>query len=73
MTDGAISPDGSGYVLRDYGDAVLYAGLPPGREVARIPLPYQFQGEAITWAADGLSLLIAGERDDRLLRVALPV
>ena len=72
LTDGAISPDGTRYVLRDYGDAVLYSGLPPERELTRIPLPYQFQGEAMSWAADGLSLLIAGERDNRLLRVALP-
>jgi len=69
ITDGAISPDGSRYVLRDYFDAVIYQGPPPGREVRRIYLPAQPQGEAITWSSDGRSLLIASERDDRLLRV----
>jgi hypothetical protein len=72
ITDGAISPDGTKYVLRDYVDAVVYSGLPPGREIARIALPYQFQGEAITWSADSRSLLIASERDDRLLKVNIP-
>jgi hypothetical protein len=72
ITDGAISPRGDRYVLRDYFDAVIYQGLPPGREVARIYLPAQPQGESITWSADGASLLIASERDDRLLRVRVP-
>ena len=72
ITDGAISPDGTKYVLRDYVNAVVYSGLPPGREIARIALPYQFQGEAITWSADSRSLLIASERDDRLLKVNIP-
>ncbi len=73
ITDGAISPLGDRYVLRDYVDAVIYDGLPPGREVARIRLPYQTQGEAITWSADGRSLLVASERDDRLIRVSVPL
>lgn len=72
ITDGAISLRGDRYVLRDYFDAVIYQGLPPGREVARIYLPSQPQGESITWSADGGSLLIASERDDRLLRVRVP-
>lgn len=72
ITDGAISPQGDRYVLRDYFDAVVYQGLPPGRQVARIYLPAQPQGESITWSADGKSLLIASERDDRLLRVNVP-
>lgn len=72
ITDGAISPDGTKYVLRDYVNAVVYSGLPPGREVARIALPYQFQGEAITWTSDSRALLIASERDDRLLTVNIP-
>ena len=73
VTDGAVSPDGLRYVLRDYDDAYVYAGLPPGRKIATIPLPFQLQGEAITWAPDGRSLLIASERDKRLLRVTLPM
>ena len=73
ITDGAVSPLGDRYVLRDYVDAVIYDGLPPGREVARIRLPYQTQGEAISWSADGRSLLVASERDDRLIRVPVPL
>jgi len=72
ITDGAVSPDGDRYVLRDYVDAVVYRGLPPGREIARIPLPLQMQGEAIAWAADGQSLLSASERDVRLIRIPIP-
>lgn len=71
ITDGAVSPGGDRYVLRDYVDAVIYRGLPPGREIARIPLPLQLQGEAIAWAPDGESLLVTSERDDRLIRVPL--
>lgn len=73
ITDGAVSPLGDRYVLRDYVDAVIYDGLPPGREVARIRLPYQTQGEAISWSADGRSLLVTSERDDRLIRVPVPL
>ena len=73
ITDGAVSPQGDRYVLRDYVDAVIYEGLPPGREVARIRLPYQTQGEAISWSGDGRSLLVTSERDDRLIRVSVPL
>ena len=69
ITDGAVSPDGSRYVLRGYVDAVIFAGLPPGPEQQRVYLPFQLQGEAITWTPDGLALLVAGERDNHLLRV----
>lgn len=71
VTGGAVSPDGTRYVLRDYVNAIIYEGLPPGNEVARIDLPLQVQGEAITWTADGSALLIASERDDRLIRVPI--
>jgi hypothetical protein len=37
-----------------------------------IDLPVQPQGEAITWTSDGRALLIASERDDRLIRVEVP-
>lgn len=72
ITDGAVSPDGRRYVLRDYFDAVVYDGLPPGREVARFSLPPQTQGEAIAWSSDGRALLTASESENRLLRVPLP-
>ena len=72
VTDGAVSPNGSRYVLRDYVDAEVFEGLPPGRNPRTVYLPVQFQGEAVTWTLDGTALLVASERDDRLLRVELP-
>ena len=72
ITDGAVSPLGDRYVLRTYFDATVYSGLPPGRAQRTFDLPGQFQGEAITWTADGTALLVAGERDARLLRVEIP-
>lgn len=72
VTDGAVSPDGSRYVLRDYVNARIWDGLPPGRPTGEFPLPFQVQGEAITWTADGAALLIASEADRRLLRVVPP-
>jgi hypothetical protein len=72
VTDGAVSPDGTRYVLRDYVNGTMFEGLPPGRNAREFPLPLQFQGEAITWTADGRALLVASERDSRLLRVELP-
>lgn len=72
VTDAAVAPDGSRYVVRDYTEARVYGGLPPGPLLERVPLPRQVQGEAVTWAPDGRALLIASESDDRLLRVELP-
>lgn len=72
VTDGAIAPLGDRYVLRTYFDATVYSGLPPGRRQVTFDLPGQFQGEAVTWTADGKALLVAGERDTRLLRVEIP-
>ena len=76
VTDGSVSGDGSRTVLRDYVSAYVYTGLPSAASFAtapvRVPLPRQAQGEAVAWAADGTALLVASERDDRLLRVALP-
>ena len=72
VTDGAVSPDGSRYVLRDYVNGTMFDGLPPGRDGREFPLPFQLQGEAITWTPDGKALLVASERDNRLLRVELP-
>ena len=69
VTDASVSPDGSRYVVRDYVDAQVYAGLPPGQRLGRVYLPFQLQGEAVTWTSDGSALLVASERDRRLLRV----
>lgn len=72
VTDGNVAPDGSRYVLRDYFDARLFTGLPPGEPGEAIDLPPQAQGEAVAFTADGSALLVASEGDRRLLRVALP-
>jgi len=72
ITDGAISPDRSGYVLRDYLDVHFFQGLPPGRKVATLALAPQPQGEAITWTHDGAALLTASENDDRIMRMEIP-
>ncbi len=72
VTDGAINPSGAAYVLRDYLDVHVYVGLPPGQRVAKLPLPVQAQGEAITWTPDGRGLFTASEDDDRLLRFDFP-
>ena len=72
VTDGSVSPDGSRFALRDYVDAEVRRGLPPGSDPQTVYLPLQLQGEALTWTADGSALLVAGERDDRLLRVPAP-
>jgi hypothetical protein len=69
VTDGSVSPDGSRFVLRDYIDGQVRAGLPPGSDPQTVYLPLQPQGEAITWTADGAALLVASERDNRLMRV----
>ena len=72
ITDGAVSPQGDRYVLRTYFDATVFAELPAGRTQVTFDLPGQFQGEAVTWTADGKALLLASERDARLLRVEIP-
>jgi len=73
VTDGAVNPNGSGFVLRDYFDAHFYSGMPPGELSEKQALPAQMQGEAIAWMPDGESLVIAGEGDDRLIAVSIAV
>lgn len=72
VTDASISPDGSRFVIRDYVDAEVRSGLPPGSDPRTVYLPIQLQGEAVTWTPDGAALLVASERDTRLLRVEVP-
>jgi hypothetical protein len=69
VTDGAISPDGTKYALRDYVNAEIVSGLPAGTSQGFFALPNQAQGEGVTWTSDGKALLITSERDARLLRV----
>ena len=67
VTGGAVAPDGSRLALRTYTDAYVWALT--GSDVAgalaakpvRVPLPAAPQGEAISFAADSRTLLVAGE------------
>jgi hypothetical protein len=68
VTGGAVSPDGRTVVLRTYTDAYVWAA--PDGDVAaaiaagnrrRIALPPTAQGEAVTFSADGRSLLTSTE------------
>lgn len=72
VTDAAIAPNGTKYVVRDYVDARVYEGLPPGKQTTYFPLPLQLQGEAVTWTVDSSQLIIASERDRALLLVDVP-
>lgn len=72
VTDAAMRP-GGGFAVRDYTEVRIYAGLPPGDLIGRMPLPAQVQGEAMTWTTDGTALIIASEGDDRLLLVPLDI
>lgn len=69
VTDGSMSPTDGRFAVRDYVDAEVRQGRPPGTDPITVYLPVQLQGEAITWTSDGRALLVASERDDRLLRV----
>jgi len=71
FTDGSVAPDGRRVVLRGYMAARFYDELPPVTPVRTIRLPSEPQGEAVTWASDGKSLYVAGEKDDALWRVPL--
>ena len=72
VTDAAMAPGGKRYVVRDYLSAEVFTGKPPGQAQARFGLPLQPQGEAVTWSADGRSLIVASERSGELLRVTIP-
>ncbi|MCP9953239.1 hypothetical protein LUW76_32670 [Actinomadura madurae] len=75
-TDGAFSPDGRTCVIRTYFGARVYsvgAGGRPGKTLESINLPTQAQGESVTYAADGESLLVGSEgKNQPVYRVPLP-
>ncbi len=74
VTDAAMSPDGSRYVIRDYFAATLHAAPVSADSIAAgtpLKLPDQPQGEAVSFTRDGSALVVASERDDRLLRVPI--
>jgi len=74
MTDAAMSRDGAHYVIRDYLRAYLYDAPVSASSLARptrIELPFEPQGEAVTFAPGDRALLVAGERDTALWWVPL--
>jgi len=74
VTDAAMSRDGTHYVIRDYLRAYLF-DAPVSRSTlaspTRVELPFELQGEAVTFAPDDQALLVAGEREDALWWVPL--
>ncbi|NBE52863.1 hypothetical protein [Streptomyces boluensis] len=61
-TDGAFSPDGRQLLLRGYFEATAYKwkdGRPAGGE--RADVPFQRQGESVTYSPDGGTLLYGSE------------
>ncbi|RFS84471.1 hypothetical protein D0T12_12895 [Actinomadura spongiicola] len=75
-TDGAFSPDGRTCVIRTYFGARLYAvdaDGRPGKALKSIDLPFQPQGESVTYTADGIALLAGSEgTNSPVYRVPLP-
>jgi hypothetical protein len=74
MTDAAMSRDGAHYVIRDYLRTYLYDAPVSASSLARptrIELPFEPQGEAVTFAPGDRALLVAGERDTALWWVPL--
>jgi len=59
-TDGAFLPDGKHFVVRNYGEAAIYA-FPSLEKVHEFPLPEQPQGEGIAVEPGGSSLLLSSE------------
>lgn len=63
-TDGAFAPDGGTCVIRTYFGARMYAVTPdgrPGKSLGSVSLPFQPQGESITYTADGKYFLAGSE------------
>jgi len=63
-TDGAFAPDGRTSIIRTYFGARLYSvgeDGRPGKSIRSVSLPFQGQGESITYTADGRSFLAGSE------------
>ena len=74
VTDAAMSRDGTHYVIRDYLRAYLYETPVSAASLAeptRVELPFQLQGEAVTFAPGDQALLVAGELEAALWWVPL--
>jgi hypothetical protein len=73
-TDAAMSRDGTRFVIRDYVRAYLYDAPVSAATLerpTRVTLPFQLQGEAVTWAPGDDALLVASEREAELWWVPL--
>lgn len=73
-TDAAMSRSGTRFVIRDYLKAFVYDGPVTAATLAHpteVTLPFELQGEAITWAPGDTALLVAGERESALWSVPL--
>lgn len=72
VTDGGFLPDGRHFLLRDYGDAMLY-DTETLRPQVGFRLPDQQQGEGLAVRADGRRFLISTEGTNSLVQsVGLP-
>ncbi|WP_055697160.1 hypothetical protein [Streptomyces silaceus] len=64
VTDGAFSPDGKQLALREYFGGASFAwkgaGRAPERE-GRLSVPFQRQGESVTYTTDGTTLMYGTE------------
>lgn len=73
VTDGAFSPDGGRLLLRGYFSATDYRwhdGRPT--EIGPVDLPFQRQGESVTYTPDGRALMVGSEgADSQVWRVPL--
>lgn len=74
-----FSPDGSAAVVLIYGDLLLFKRQPGetwtealAREPVELPGHPFPQAEAVAFSADGRSIHLCSEKDDRLLRYDLP-
>ncbi|QXJ24118.1 hypothetical protein AGRA3207_005377 [Actinomadura graeca] len=75
-TDGAFAPDGRTCVIRTYFGARLYSvdeeGR-PGKSIRSVSVPFQGQGESITYTADGRSFLAGSEgRNQPVYEIPVP-
>lgn len=64
VTDGAFSPDGTRMVLRGYFAAQMFRwqeGEPPERIERHLRVPFQRQGESVTFTPDGRTLMYGSE------------
>ncbi|PBC76115.1 hypothetical protein BX265_0816 [Streptomyces sp. TLI_235] len=61
VTDGAFSPDGGRLVLRGYFDADLYSWDGAPKKLRSLDVPFQRQGESVTFSADGSAVLYGSE------------